>query len=46
VLLSNRAGIGEGNDLTDVTASVLAHYGLAPQQGMVGTSFLTASPTQ
>jgi predicted AlkP superfamily phosphohydrolase/phosphomutase len=46
VLLSNRAGIGEGNDLTDVTASVLAHYGLAPQQGMVGTSFLTPSPTQ
>ena len=46
VLLSNRAGIGEGNDLTDVTATVLAHYGLAPQSGMVGTSFLTPSPTQ
>jgi predicted AlkP superfamily phosphohydrolase/phosphomutase len=46
VLLSNRAGIGEGNDLTDVTATVLSHYGLAPQQGMVGTSFLTPSPSQ
>jgi predicted AlkP superfamily phosphohydrolase/phosphomutase len=46
VLLSNRSGIGEGNDLTDVTATVLSHYGLAPQSGMVGTSFLTPSPTQ
>jgi predicted AlkP superfamily phosphohydrolase/phosphomutase len=45
VLLANRAGIGAGYDLTDVTASVLAHYGLAPRQGMVGTSFLPAAKT-
>lgn len=41
VLLSDRPGIGAGHDLTDVTASVLDHYGLAPGKGMVGTSFLS-----
>jgi predicted AlkP superfamily phosphohydrolase/phosphomutase len=40
VLLVNRPGIGEGYDLTDVTASLLAHYGLEPVPGMVGSSFL------
>ena len=40
VLLSNRRGIGPGFDLTDVTASLLDHYGVAPHPGMRGTSFL------
>jgi predicted AlkP superfamily phosphohydrolase/phosphomutase len=40
VLLVNRPGVGEGYDLTDVTASLLAHYGLEPVPGMVGSSFL------
>ncbi len=40
VLLVNEA-IAEGmHDLTDVTVSILDHYGLPPAQGMVGTSFL------
>ena len=46
VLLATERGIGDGYDLTDVTASVLGHYGLAPQQGMVGTSFLAPAPTR
>jgi predicted AlkP superfamily phosphohydrolase/phosphomutase len=46
VLLASQRGIGDGYDLTDVTASVLGHYGLAPQQGMVGTSFLAPAPTR
>jgi predicted AlkP superfamily phosphohydrolase/phosphomutase len=29
-------------DLTDVTVSILDHYGLPPAPGMVGTSFLTS----
>jgi predicted AlkP superfamily phosphohydrolase/phosphomutase len=41
VLLANRPGIGPGHDLTDVTASVLDHYGLPVRSGMVGASFLT-----
>ena len=40
VLLVNRPGVGEGHDLTDVTATLLAHYGLEPVRGMVGSSFL------
>jgi len=43
VLLVNRPGVGEGYDLTDVTASLLAHYGLEPLPGMVGSSFLPGS---
>jgi hypothetical protein len=44
VLLVNEA-IAEGvHDLTDVTVSILDHYGLPPAQGMVGTSFLHAGP--
>jgi predicted AlkP superfamily phosphohydrolase/phosphomutase len=42
VLLVN-APVAAGNyDLTDVTASILDHFGLPPAQGMVGTSFLRA----
>lgn len=44
VLLVNRKGIGEGYDLTDVTVSLLAHYGLEPAPGMVGRSFLREAP--
>jgi predicted AlkP superfamily phosphohydrolase/phosphomutase len=40
VLLANvRLADGE-HDLTDVTVSILDHYGLAPAPGMTGTSFL------
>jgi predicted AlkP superfamily phosphohydrolase/phosphomutase len=42
VLLVN-APIAEGpHDLTDVTASILDHFGLPPAQGMLGSSFLRA----
>ena len=44
VLLVNRPGVGEGYGLTDVTATLLSHYGLAPVRGMVGSSFLPARP--
>jgi len=44
ILLVN-GPIAEGDhDLTDVTVSILDHYGLPPAQGMVGTSFLNAGP--
>ena len=43
VLLVSEPVEGEGHDLTDVTASLLDHYGLAPIEGMVGASFLRAS---
>jgi predicted AlkP superfamily phosphohydrolase/phosphomutase len=40
VLLANAPlAVGE-HDLTDVTVSILDHYGLPPAQGMVGQSFL------
>lgn len=42
VLLVN-APIADGDhDLTDVTASILAHFGLPPAPGMIGASFLEA----
>jgi predicted AlkP superfamily phosphohydrolase/phosphomutase len=40
VLLANAPVSAGEHDLTDVTASILDHYGLPPAQGMVGTSFL------
>ncbi len=42
ILLVN-GPIADGDyDLTDVTVSILDHYGLPPAQGMVGASFLNA----
>jgi predicted AlkP superfamily phosphohydrolase/phosphomutase len=40
VLLANAPLAAGEHDLTDVTASILDHYGLPPAQGMVGQSFL------
>jgi len=42
VLLVNGPIASGEHDLTDVTVSILDHYGLPPAQGMVGTSFLQA----
>jgi predicted AlkP superfamily phosphohydrolase/phosphomutase len=42
VLLVNAPLAPGEHDLTDVTVSILDHYGLPPAQGMVGTSFLQA----
>jgi predicted AlkP superfamily phosphohydrolase/phosphomutase len=43
VLLVDRP-VAEGElDLTDVTASLLDHYGIAPLPGMTGSSFLRAT---
>jgi len=36
VVLSNRKIDGEGYNLTDVTATIIAHYGLQPASGMTG----------
>ncbi|MBW1881152.1 MAG: alkaline phosphatase family protein [Deltaproteobacteria bacterium] len=36
VLLVNREIEGDGYDLTDLPVTLLAHYGIAPVQGMVG----------
>lgn len=36
VLLVNRKLARDGHDLTDLTATLLAHYGLAPTAGMTG----------
>jgi predicted AlkP superfamily phosphohydrolase/phosphomutase len=36
VLLTNQRLSGSGYDLTDVTATLLAHYGIPPGPGMVG----------
>jgi predicted AlkP superfamily phosphohydrolase/phosphomutase len=36
ILLVNRKLQGDGYDLTDLTATLLAHYGLPPAQGMTG----------
>ncbi len=38
VLLTSQPITGEGHDLTDLTATLLAHYHLAPTEGMVGSS--------
>jgi predicted AlkP superfamily phosphohydrolase/phosphomutase len=38
ILLVNRKLQGSGHDLTDVTATLLDHYGLPPAEGMVGRS--------
>jgi predicted AlkP superfamily phosphohydrolase/phosphomutase len=38
ILLVNRKLRGAGHDLTDVTATLLDHYGLPPAEGMVGRS--------
>jgi predicted AlkP superfamily phosphohydrolase/phosphomutase len=43
VLLVNEPVSGEGLDLTDVTVSILDHYGLPRAPGMIGESFLRAS---
>ena len=40
VLLVNRPLARSGHDLTDLTATLLDHYGLEPVDGMVGTSIL------
>ena len=42
VLLVNGPIAAGAHDLTDVTASILDHYGLPPAPGMIGTSFLGA----
>ena len=36
ILLANRRPAGDGYDLTDLTATLLAYYGLDPAPGMVG----------
>jgi predicted AlkP superfamily phosphohydrolase/phosphomutase len=38
VLLTNRKLSSSGHDLTDVTATVLSHYGIQPLAGMTGES--------
>jgi predicted AlkP superfamily phosphohydrolase/phosphomutase len=42
VLLVSEPVSGEELDLTDVTVSLLDHYGLPPEPGMAGESFLRA----
>jgi predicted AlkP superfamily phosphohydrolase/phosphomutase len=42
VLLVNGSVAAGEHDLTDVTVSILDHYGLPPAHSMVGTSFLSA----
>jgi hypothetical protein len=39
IVLSNRKIAGEGHNLVDVTATILAWYGLPPNAGMSGKSF-------
>jgi predicted AlkP superfamily phosphohydrolase/phosphomutase len=46
VLLVNTPIAGGEHGLTDVTVSILDHYGLPPQHGMVGRSFLRAREEQ
>jgi hypothetical protein len=41
LLVNGPIAVGE-HDLTDVTASILDFYGLPPEAGMVGASFLRA----
>jgi predicted AlkP superfamily phosphohydrolase/phosphomutase len=38
VLLVNRKLSTDGHDLTDLTATLLHHYGLPPAEGMIGHS--------
>jgi hypothetical protein len=38
ILLSNRRIAHDGHDLVDVTATILALYGLPPNAGMSGKS--------
>jgi predicted AlkP superfamily phosphohydrolase/phosphomutase len=38
IVLANRKIAGDGHDLTDVTTTILAWYGLKPNPGMTGTS--------
>jgi predicted AlkP superfamily phosphohydrolase/phosphomutase len=40
VVLVNRALAGDGHDLTDLTATILSHYGIAPLPGMTGEPML------
>ena len=40
VLLVNRKLSGNGHDLTDVTATVLSHYGIKPLPDMTGEPVL------
>jgi predicted AlkP superfamily phosphohydrolase/phosphomutase len=40
VLLVNRRLAGEGHDLTDVTATILSHYGVPPLPAMIGQPIL------
>ncbi len=41
ILLVNRKLRGSGHDLSDVTATLLDHYGLPPAEGMVGRSIFS-----
>ena len=41
VLLANHAITGEGHNLTDVTATLLSWYGVAPLPEMQGKPVLT-----
>ena len=38
ILMVNRKLSSDGHDLTDVTATVLSHYGIQPLAGMTGES--------
>jgi predicted AlkP superfamily phosphohydrolase/phosphomutase len=40
VLLLNRRLRADGHDLTDVTATILSHYGIGPLPGMTGRPIL------
>jgi predicted AlkP superfamily phosphohydrolase/phosphomutase len=40
ILLVNRRLAADGHDLTDLTATLLRHFGVAPADGMRGTSIL------
>jgi predicted AlkP superfamily phosphohydrolase/phosphomutase len=40
VILINRKVSKDGHDLTDVTATILSHYGIAPLPGMTGEPIL------
>jgi hypothetical protein len=40
VLLVNRKLPGTGHDLTDLTATILSHFGIRPAPGMIGEPIL------
>ena len=40
ILLMNRKLKRDGHDLTDVTATILSHYGIEPLPGMTGRPIL------